>query len=75
MHRKKKKITEIRLQRKLIPIYIRKKKIMSRQQQHYCFNKNKINITLRSFLTLRQERSLLLSLSLGIRNFFWYCDF
>ena len=48
---------------------------MPRQQQHYCFDKNKIRITSRSFLTLKQESSLFLLLSLGHSNFFWYHDF
>ena len=45
------------------------------QQQYYCFNKNKIRIKSRSFLTLKQERGLFLSLGLGNRNLFWYRDF
>ena len=39
------------------------------------FIKNKIRITSRLFLTLKQERGLYFFLSWGNRNIFWYCDF
>ena len=56
-------------------MYIGEKNLMPRQQQHYCFDKNMMHITSRSFLALKQERGLLLFLGLENRNLFWYCDF
>ena len=56
MHRKKKKITEMNY-KKLAPINIREKNLMSRQQQHNCFNKNEIRIILKSFLTLTARKN------------------
>ena len=48
---------------------------MPGQPQHYFFNKNKVHITSRLFLTLKQGRGLFLFLCFGNRNLFWYHDF
>ena len=54
MDGKKNNINWYELQ-KLTPINIREKNLMSRQQQHNCFNKNEIRIILKSFLTLKES--------------------
>ena len=42
---------------KLTLINIREKNLMSKQQQHNCFNKNEIHIILKSFLALTARKN------------------
>ena len=49
---------------------------MSRKQQHYCFNKNKIYThQIEIIFNLKAGKSLFLLLGLENRNLFWYRDF
>ena len=46
---------------KLTPVNVREKNLMSRWQQHNCFNKNEICIILKSFLTLTARKNFVFS--------------
>ena len=52
----------------MTPIYIREKNLMLRHQQHHCFNKKQDMHLIKLFLTLKQERVLILFLGLGNKN-------